>query len=100
MTVNQATVHPSTVLIPAPKYKLGQRVEWNKADNDAVLTNQSFTGIITEQTFRTDYEISKWQYTIAITTARVNGSLVDWYADDSCFDLDECFLSACHSQND
>ncbi|MEH2211332.1 hypothetical protein [Nostoc sp.] len=74
MTVNQATVHSSTVSIPAPLYKIGQQVEWKDGEYSIV---HEFTGIVTGQTCRIDCEGSKWSFAIAITKATRDGRLLD-----------------------
>ncbi|MEH2349872.1 MAG: hypothetical protein V7K55_18120 [Nostoc sp.] len=97
MTANQITVHPSTVSIPTPLYKLGQRVKWQVKENDKPASNESFFGIVTEQAYRIDCESSNWQYTMAITVAKVDSNDAHWYAGEYCFDLDEHHLTACEN---
>jgi hypothetical protein len=94
MTINQITVHPSTVSIPVPLYRLGQQVQWNKSDNEDKSPNHFLTGVVIEMNYRIDCDASNWQYSMAVTTAKVNGISVDWYAGENCFDVDEQYLNA------
>ncbi|MEH1853450.1 MAG: hypothetical protein V7L11_17680, partial [Nostoc sp.] len=68
MTVG-STENPSTVSIPAPIYKLGQEVNWEKEWDGEAIPGRLFTGNITELVYRIDCEASSWEYTMAITSA-------------------------------
>jgi hypothetical protein len=96
MNANSLTVYPSTVSIPAPLYKLGQQVRWDGSSDDVdACPTDSFIGIITELNYRVDCDASNWQYTMAITVAKRDGWLVDFYAGDYSFDVDEHLLTVC-----
>ncbi|MEH2139456.1 hypothetical protein [Nostoc sp.] len=95
MTTNQLTVYPSIVSIPAPLHKLGQQVKWDATDDVDAVLGDSFVGIITELNYRIDCDASNWQYTMAITIAKRNSVLVDFYTGDYCFDIDEHLLTVC-----
>ncbi|OYE02135.1 hypothetical protein [Nostoc sp. 'Peltigera membranacea cyanobiont' 232] len=95
MTVNLLSVYSSTVSIPAPLYKLGQQVRWDGSAMPEAIEDDSFMGIITELNYRIDCDASNWQYTMAITTAKRSGFLVDFYVGEYSFDIDEHFLTVC-----
>lgn len=95
MTVNQITVHPSTALIPAPKYNLGQEVKWTSKEHPEV---HNFKGIVIEQVYRVNHKGGYWQFTTAITLAKVAGLPVDWYAGEYSYDLEENDLNTCENE--
>ncbi|WP_445628427.1 hypothetical protein [Nostoc sp. DSM 114167] len=92
MTVIQQTVHPSTISIPSPLYRIGQRVEWIDGEHPFVC---EFTGIVTGQTYRIDCIGGNWRFTMVITNATTAGQLQNHYIGGHYPDVDENRLRAC-----
>lgn len=76
----------NTITVSAPRFKIGQEVEWKDGKYSIV---HEFTGIITGQTCRIDCKGSKWSFAIAITKATRDGRLLDCYIGGSFADVAE-----------
>ncbi|MEH2265598.1 hypothetical protein [Nostoc sp.] len=89
MTANQLSVQPSTVLIPAPLFSIGELVSWN----DEHRSHKSFQGVVVQQSYCNDYRGGNWRYTMAITVAEISGEPVSYHAGNFGFDVPEHILT-------
>ncbi|MEH2348560.1 MAG: hypothetical protein V7K55_11220 [Nostoc sp.] len=85
MTANQVKAYPSTAMIPVPRFKLGELVSWNNPDQET----DSHDGVVIQQNYRIDHNGGKWEFTMAITVSKRNGSIIDFYTGEVAFDIEE-----------
>ncbi|MDF5707757.1 MAG: hypothetical protein PUP90_08780 [Nostoc sp. S4] len=90
MSAIQLSVHPSTVLVAAPLYKLGQRIYWIQESENFTL---HFSGIITEQVYRIDHNGGHWEFTASNTIAKNKGKIAPSFCGEDCYDLIEVMIS-------